>query len=170
MANIALAKSNEMKNKNYISKKKSTKMEELKERSKNSLQSMFYSMQRIDLLVISISGAGIYIVLETLKYLTDNEMCICNLIRWSGGLFLLAIILNFLSQMSGFKTNEQDYLMCQYEIGAGKKISKEEQKAINKYDHNSETYSKITNALNYSSAFIMFIALISIMSYFLFIF
>jgi len=158
-----------MKNKNYISKKE-IKMEELKERSKKSLESMFYSMQRIDLLIISISGAGIYIVLETLKYLTDNDICINNLIRWSGALFLLAIILNFLSQMSGFKTNEQDYLMCQSEIAAGKKVNKEQQKAINKYDNNSDMYSKITNILNYSSAFIMFIALIFIMSYFLFIF
>lgn len=150
--------------------KNNNQMKELRERSKNSLSSMFYSMQRIDLLIISISGAGIYVVLETLKYLVDNKICVSDLIRWSGGLFLFAIILNFLSQMSGYKANEQDYLMCQSKIKAGDSISDSEKELITKYDSTSEIYSKATTLLNYTSAVLMLLALVFIMWFFLFIF
>ena len=40
-------------------------MERIKDRQKLSAQGMFYSIQRMDLLIVSISGAGIYVCLET---------------------------------------------------------------------------------------------------------
>lgn len=145
-------------------------MQEVKDRQKLSWEGMFYSMQRIDLLIISISGAGIYVCLETIKYLTDAGTCVSGLVRVSGATFLFAIILNFLSQLSGYKTNEKDYLMCQAEIEAGNKTSESEQKQIDSYDRQSEIYTTATKWLNYSSMLSMFAGLISIMYYFLFIF
>ncbi len=146
------------------------RIQEVKDRQKLSWEGMFYSMQRIDLLIISISGAGIYVCLETIKYLTDASTCVSWQIKVSGATFLFAIILNFLSQLSGYKTNEKDYLMCQAEIEAGNKISKSEQEQIDSYDRLSERYTTATRRFNYLSMLFMFIGLTSIMYYFLFIF
>ncbi|UAM98384.1 hypothetical protein K8354_00725 [Polaribacter litorisediminis] len=145
-------------------------MNEVKERQKLSWEGMFYSIQRIDLLIVSISGAGIYVCLETIKYLSDKSLDVNLLIRISGGLFLFGIIINFLSQVFGYKTNQQDFLMCQVKIDAGKKVSKKEQIQIDTYDNNSEKYSKWTDIFNYLSIGFMFLGLILIMTYFLFIF
>lgn len=145
-------------------------MNEIKDRQKLSWEGMFYSIQRIDLLIVSISGAGIYICLETIKYLSDKCQDVNLLIRISGVLFLFGIIINFLSQVFGYKTNQQDFLMCQAQIDAGEKVSKKEQTQIDKYDNNSEKFSKYTDVFNYISIGFMFLGLILIMIYFLFIF
>lgn len=145
-------------------------MEEIKDRKKLSWEGMFYSIQRIDLLIVSISGAGIYVCLETIKYLSDKCQDVSLLIRISGALFLFGIIVNFISQVCGYKTNQQDFLMCQAQIDAGEKISKKEQTQIDIYDNNSEKYSKYTDVFNYISIAFMFSGLILIMTYFLFIF
>ncbi|UMB59129.1 hypothetical protein MHL31_08535 [Lutibacter sp. A80] len=145
-------------------------MKKLKERQKLSWQGMFYSIQRIDLLIVTISGAGIYLCLETMKFLSENNQCISSLIRISGAMFLFGIIINFLSQLFGFKSNEQDFLMCQAKIDSGSKISNEEQDEIDTYDRKSDVYSKWTNRFNYLSMGFMFVGLILIMTYFLFIF
>ncbi|WP_281980264.1 hypothetical protein [Tenacibaculum mesophilum] len=145
-------------------------MNEIKDRQKLSWEGMFYSIQRIDLLIVSISGAGIYVCLETIKYLSDKYQDISLLIRISGAFFLFGIIINFFSQVFGYKTNQQDFLMCQSQIEAGKKVSEEEQSQINKYDENSEKYSKLTDIFNYISIGFMSMGLILMMIYFLFIF
>ena len=150
--------------------KNSIKMSEIKDRQKLSWEGMFYSIQRIDLLIVSISGAGIYVCLESIKYFSDKCQDINLLIRISGGLFLFAIITNFLSQIFGYITNKQDFLMCQTEIDAGKNISKSEQSQIDKYDKSSEKYSNLTDWFNYVSMGFMFLGLILIMTFFLFIF
>jgi hypothetical protein len=146
------------------------KMNEVKDRQKLSWEGMFYSIQRIDLLIVSICGAGIYVCLETIKYLSDKCIDINLLIRFSGGLFLFGIIVNFLSQIFGFKANQQDFLMCQIEIDSGSKINKKEQTQIDKYDRSAEKFSNLTEVFNYISMSLMFIGLILIMIYFLFIF
>jgi hypothetical protein len=135
-------------------------MEQSKERQKQSYQNMFYSLQRIDLLIISISGAGIYVCLETVKYLMDKDQDISSLIKYSGGFFILSIIVNFLSQWFGFKTNEQDYLMCEAEI------KKKEQTVIDAYDIRSDSFTKWTNRMNAASMACMFIGLILISIFF----
>ena len=150
----------------YIQVSKLEKMtkEEAKERKILSNEGMFYSMQRIDLLIISISGAGIYVCLEAIKYLTDKKIDISFLIKLSASFFLVAIFLNFLSQLSGFYSNKQDFLMCQA------KIQEEEEKKIVSYDKKSDKYDTYTKYFNLSSIGFMFLGLIFIMIYFLVIF
>ena len=121
---------------------------------------MFYSLQRIDLLIISISGAGIYVCLETVKYLMDKDQDVDSLIKFSGGFFILSIIVNFLSQWFGFKTNEQDYLMCEAEIKKKKKT------VIDAYDKSSDFFNKWTNRMNAASMACLFIGLILISIFF----
>lgn len=146
-------------------------MEKIKERKNQSWQGMFYSIQRIDLLIVSFCGAGIYVCLETIKYFASKNLPIGILIKLSGGFFLLGIILNFISQHFGFKSNEQDYLMCEAEMDAlEKKIKKckrkELKKEISKLDLQSEKYSNNTKTLNLCSMITMFIALILLAIFF----
>src|SRR5690606_6868951 len=150
--------------------KNNIKMSKAKDRQKLSWEGMFYSIQRIDLLIVSICGAGIYVCLETIKYLSDKSQDISLLVRISGGLFLFGIIVNFLSQIFGYKANQQDFLMCQTEIDAGNKISKSEKEEIDEYDKKSEMFSKLTDRFNYLSMGFMFVGLILIMWFFLFTF
>ena len=145
-------------------------MSKVKDRQKLAWEGLFYSIQRIDLLIVSISGAGIYVCLESIKYLSDDEIPIHYLVKISGLLFLFAITVNFFSQVYGKKSNEQDYLMCDAKIDAGDEISKSEQAEIDAYDQKADQYTKITNCLNSVSMYLMFGGLLSIMIYFLFIF
>lgn len=146
-------------------------MEKIKERKKQSWDGMFYSIQRIDLLIVSFCGGGIYVCLETIKYLTEEKLACGILIKICGGVFLLGIILNFLSQHYGFRANEQDYLMCDAMIDAcDKKLKKCKRKdiknEIKKYDIQSEIYSNRTKWLNYCSMGAMFTGLVLILIYF----
>lgn len=91
-------------------------MDYYKNRKQESSNGIDYSIERIDLLIVSISGAGIYVCLETLKYINDNNMTPSSLVKIGGGLFLGAIILNFISQHFGRKANEHDYNWCEYNL------------------------------------------------------
>tara|TARA_R110000744_G_scaffold253634_2_gene369203 strand:+ start:4216 stop:4653 length:438 start_codon:yes stop_codon:yes gene_type:complete len=145
-------------------------MSKIKDRQKLAWEGLFYSIQRIDLLIVSISGAGIYVCLESIKYLSDSEIQVHFSVKVSGLFFLLAITINFFSQIYGKKSNEQDYLMCDAKLDAGDNISKSKKAAIDEYDKKAECYTKITNKLNLASMYLMFGGLLSIMIYFLFIF
>ncbi len=145
-------------------------MQELKDRKQLSWQGMFYGLQRLDVLIITISGAGIYLCLETLKYLTDKCLEVHWVVKLSGGLFLLAMIINILSQLTGSKSNEFDYLMCEEEIKNREKPSEKSKKLIKVYDEKSERLNNITTYLNYASVVGLFLGLICIMIYFIFIF
>lgn len=47
-------------------------MEQIKDRQKLSSQGLQYSIQRMDVLIVSISGGGIYVCLETLKFIQEH--------------------------------------------------------------------------------------------------
>lgn len=145
-------------------------MKRIKDRQKLSWQGLFYSIQRIDLLIISISGAGIYVCLETLKYLKESSCHSSNLIKVSGFVLLLAIITNFISQFLGRSSNLKDYLMCEYQLDAGKKPTKKEKEKIDELDSQSERYNNWTGYFNYISASLMFSGLILLLIYFAIIF
>jgi len=142
-------------------------MQRVKDRQKLSWQGMFYSIQRIDLLIISISGASIYVCLETLKYINDNSLENSCLIKVSGFLFLFTILLNFVSQFLGKKSNSYDYLMCENELDFGDEPSDEEKIIISTLDTKSEIYSNLTEYFNISSAIIMFVGLFLLITYFM---
>lgn len=137
-------------------------LEKIKNRQRLSWEGMFYSIQRIDLLIVSFSAGGIYLCLELLKYINEKNL---NqdllLVKISGSLFLLSIIVNFISQKFGYLSNRMDYLMCEVEIDCeGKKLTKKEKKEIKYYDGKSDKYSNYTNILNYLSIGLMFSGLI----------
>jgi hypothetical protein len=145
-------------------------MERIKERQKLSAQGISYSIQRIDLLIISISGAGIYVCFETLKYLHDNNIDLHNLIKISGGVLLTGILVNFVSQFLGNKTNYYDYLYCEEIIESGDNPNKEQQNKIELLNNKSDRYNNWTVKLTNTSAVVMLIGLILLSVYFFFIF
>ena len=145
-------------------------MENYQDRKKLAWEGMFYSVKRIDLLIITISGAGIYICLETIKYFSDKGICGNPIIKIAGGLFLVAIVINFIGQFLGRTTNEQDYLMCQSIIDAGEKPTADQKKEIDNYDKKAALYTRLANLTNYISTILMLLGLGLIMVYFLFIF
>lgn len=149
---------------------KTKTMEEVRERRKFVYQGMMYSAQRLDLLVVSICGAGIYIYFELLKYLTKEEMCVHWSIKLFAVLFLFGLLTNFISQHFAMRSHYYDFLNCQEQIDFGDTPNEEQQESIDASDSKSEYYDKYRKYTDMSSIGFMFLGLIILMSYFLFIF
>lgn len=141
-------------------------MERTRDQQKLSWQGMFYSIQRIDLLIISICGAGIYLCLETIKFCYENEICISQMLKGSGVLYLIGIVVNFGSQIMSYRSNKEDFLMCEAQLDYGEDPTEEENEEIMQYDKNAETYSEWTMGLNYTSIIFMIFGLIFTLTFF----
>lgn len=141
------------------------KRDELKERQKIVWQNMFYSIQRIDILIISVSGAGIYLCLEALKFMYQNKLPIHWALKWSAGFFVFAIVINFISQYLSYKTNYYDYLCCT--INLKEKPTDEDLELECDYDSKSSLIDKWTDIANVASGIIMFAGLLMCSAYFI---
>jgi len=138
-------------------------MDKIKDKQKLSWQGMFYTVQRLDLLIISISGAGIYVCLETLKFLKEKEIELHLLVKIAGFVLLLAIMINFLSQILGYWANYFYYLSCDEQLEDKPSTIK-----IKKLDDKSDFYTKWNKISNLTSAIIMFLGLLTLIFYFMF--
>ncbi|MCB0475841.1 MAG: hypothetical protein KDC69_09200 [Flavobacteriaceae bacterium] len=132
------------------------------EHLKNTKELTSYSIKRMDLLIVSISGAGIYIIFETLREFKTGNIDIDNpkLLLLSGISFLLAITLNFISQWTGYMANsfEEEYIRIEL-----RKIEKEEDNEDcdqKRYDKKVQNFNKLTDILNALSILSMFTGLI----------
>lgn len=131
------------------------------ERIKMSFQMWMYSVQRIDLLLISICGAGIYAALEALKYASEKQLTSgIWMIKIAGLFFIFGIIVNFISQFTGKKANADDMKMWSAIIEEN--IDNEE-----KFDKSSEWHSILTRRLNVSSLVLMSLGLLFLSLYFI---
>ncbi|TSJ47614.1 hypothetical protein [Fluviicola chungangensis] len=144
------------KKKNKFTEKE---LENHKERKHLSYSNMFYSEQRIDLLIIAMSGAGIYVCLETIKFLGQNERPIDTLLKLPGCFLLGAVICNFIGQLLSKRANKHDYLMC---------ICVEEQDdcGAEEHDKKADKFSKAVEIANLISMISMFVGLILLVIYF----
>ncbi len=138
------------------------------ERKKLSNQLWHYSIQRIDLLIISISGAGIYVILETFKFFYDKKTCCCDYIflKISGLLFISSIIVNIFSQLTGKKANEYDVLWCNENISKADNPNSDSLIKIAVLDTKAQHFTKLTDYLNKLSITTMSVGLITLV-YFL---
>ncbi|WP_422079615.1 hypothetical protein [Ulvibacterium sp.] len=120
-----------------------------------------YAIRRMDLLTISISGAGIYIVFETLKFFKGEGLEVVNpsLLTLIGIAFLLAIAANFSSQITGFFANnyEERYVLLVLEELSEKEFDKDK---MDDYDSWVQIFNKATQILNVASVLCMFIGLV----------
>ena len=127
----------------------------------NTRERTNYSIRRMDLLIISICGAGIYIIFETLREFKTGKVIIDNstLLLICGLCFLIAIISNFISQKTGFysNNNEEKFISLELKKIQGKIIDSCEQE---EYDRNVIRFNRVTNFLNVTSIFLMLIGLV----------
>jgi hypothetical protein len=142
--------------------------EYLKEHVKTSYSNAFYAMQRIDLLIISISGAAVYICLEIIKMKppVTNVMCF----KITGAVLISAIISNFLSQMFSFKANLidshcKDLMIKQFNLDESSDEYKTQDKVITHQECIASIYDKGTKITNLLSVSLMIVGLIMIITF-----
>ena len=158
-----------------VKKKKEIEYNKWISHLENSKERTNYSIRRMDLLIISISGGGIYVILESLRELKTNEtlnqILVDNktMLILSGIFFLLCITLNFVSQVTGYhaNTNEECYVQQELKKIEGGNFDKCKQ---TKFNNKVKYYNIATNILNNSSIFLMFLGLVflAIFNYHLF--
>ena len=117
----------------------------------------FYAIRRIDLLVITISGAGIYIILEMIKFFygQDSVPDFCGP-KIALGSFTMAIILNFVSQWTGYEANKNEDKSTEI------CISQEKGGTIDKYklsllEDKTDRYNILTTWFNVGATLLMLV-------------
>ncbi len=157
-----------------------SKMEE-KERSKLFLERLlkhqeltkgkkFYAIQRMDLLIISVSGAGIYIIFEMLRFFHGaNPMPDFCAIKIAGISFAFSIVTNFFSQTTGYLANKHEVDSTELEISKekGDGIDEWQLRLIN---NNVKFYNRLTTSLNITSTLFMLAGVFILTIFNLFIF
>ncbi len=135
---------------------------DLREHSKSAREIVAYSIQRIDLLIISVSGAGIYACLEILKFLYEhNKQCGALSFKITGLFFTTSIIVNFISQWTA-------YYASLHNGNATKKVisdivnKSDSTVEINKLDCYVKIYGLLTKITNITSTLLMLIGLVLI--------
>ncbi len=131
-----------------------------KQHLENSKEIKIYSLKRLDLLIISISGAGIYIIFETLREFKTNNIEVDSsvIIFLSGLSLMLAIISNFFSQKTGYNANRYEEKYTNIQL---KKIKGENIDACieSKCNDKVKLYNKFTERLNEISIGFMILGL-----------
>jgi len=144
----------------------SFRLERLLKHHEQTISNKFYAVQRFDLLTISISGAGIYIIFEVLKFLKTQQLNtnLIVLLKISGIIFTISIIVNFLSQFSSWSANRNEELCVNREIKRenGEDVDKCE---IDRLDKNVTRFNGFTRALNFISSSFMIGGIILLVIY-----
>jgi hypothetical protein len=150
-----------MINFNSMKKKKESKYNAWNEYLNNTKERTNYAIRRFDLLIISISGGGIYILFETLREFKTNNVEIENpkLLLFSGLLLIIAIVINLFSQYTGYWSNnfEEKYINLELSKIKGEGIDKKQQKKLNR---KVKTLNFWTELFNISSLLLMIIGII----------
>ncbi|QEE49628.1 hypothetical protein FUA48_08540 [Flavobacterium alkalisoli] len=142
------------------------------ERQKRVWEALFYSHQRLDTLLIVISGTGIYVCLETIKFYSSKTEDVHWIIHLSAFLLLFAVITNFFSQWCASKVHQNDYCItvidfqCEEESRERSEFLAE----IQKHECEISNYEKINNFLTIFSILLMSFGLIGVVVFFIFIF
>ncbi|WP_269241357.1 hypothetical protein [Flavobacterium limnophilum] len=76
--------------------------EYIKELYKRSREDHGTSQKRFDYLIVTVCGAGIYIVLELMKFLYEQKLTITTSLKLSGLFLATSLIFNFTSQFFTF--------------------------------------------------------------------
>lgn len=96
----------EQKKGEMTEEQKSLFLSKLVKHSESTNTIINYSIQRIDLLIISVSGAGIYACWEIIKLLNQKYTSIdYTALKITAALFITAIVTNFISQWFGYYAN-----------------------------------------------------------------
>ena len=137
------------------------------EYKKSSDEKAFYSMQRMDLLIISISTVGIIGVIQMMKYALEKSTNLTTSAIASIVLFVIAIVLNFVSQWTGYRANQNASDWAKEGLDVINKRDGASQENVERYEKKIDSFSKATDWINAASAIAM-IAGIILAVYFLF--
>ncbi len=143
-----------------MKKKDKEHISDLKEYLTKAEERVKYSLERFDILIISLSSGGLVLALNLFKNFQDS--CIDkNFIKFSWLFFSLALIINLSSQVSGYLANKYDIKGTKNDIYKieGKDIIGN-QKWIDRYQNISDFLTKWFNILSFVSLTIGIILLI----------
>lgn len=137
-------------------------LRKLERHSEDAGKLIDYAIRRIDLLLVSVSGAGIYACLEIMKYMAEQSPVLSNLgFKITGLLFATAIIVNFLGQWAAYLSSYYMKMSTDLEIRSVEYKEFTEGKS-RKNDRLAHAYSAITTCTNIISTLAMFAGLVSI--------
>lgn len=152
-------------------------IEDLRENLKTSRTLWLYGHQRFDLLIISISGGGIYLIINIFQYFSPynvksvvGEYTDFGMIKIAGGAFLLSIISNLLSQWASITVN-----YCHIRIRKLELLYKQNERNLTIIDlkehknmsEKANCYENINVYINISSIILMVTGLVLVAIYFL---
>ncbi len=102
-----------------------TDLEELKKRHDIIWKNVEYCVKRIDILTVTVCGAGIYTSFELLKFIPVTDVWkfpfakyASQEIKCAGVFFLFGIVFNFLGQVLSYRANyiALQHTMCEIEV------------------------------------------------------
>jgi len=130
-------------------------LDRMREHSKSCSRRIEYSIQRFDLLIISVSGACIYVALECLKFIHQKPMCAdTTSLKWAAAMATVTILVNFASQWTGLYTNKREFQWTDhemlYQLGAD-----DHAEASARYEKQAARLSTWTRALNIAASALM---------------
>lgn len=118
-----------------------------------TLEHKWYSIGRIDLLIISISAGGIYVAFETLKFLKENKITHDPVfLKLAGICFAFAIIFNFFSQVFASEAHKCEAKWTRLRINAVRK-KPFDIKMVKQLNRNVKIYNDFVLITNYYSIF-----------------
>ena len=135
------------------------RLQRLLKHHERTLSTKSYSVQRFDILIVTVSGAGLYVVFEILKYLKTNTIEWDTIwLKIAGLSFTASVILNFVSQWSCFNAtkNEERWVNREIQKESGAKVDESETK---KLDKRVRSFNKLTSILNICSGILLFIGI-----------
>ena len=143
-------------------KKKKENYNDWKEHIKKTTEIRIYSAKRLDLLTISISAGGLYILFEMLR---EFKFAKCLALEYpvllflSGLLFTLSILFNFISQIAAYNAHKHEERFARKEIDkiSGTTFDEEQQQKDNK---KVAQFNSLNTWLNYSSIIAMTLGLV----------
>lgn len=126
-----------------------------------SLENSYYSVKRIDLMIIALSVGGIIVLLNFYKFNLENRIENHPLLLWSMALFMITIGCNFLAQWTSYKCNTIESKWAESEMDRlNEEIDKNEIGDSDDYD----TATTIFNYLSYSFLVISSILLFCVLA------
>lgn len=132
-----------------MKKENQLKYDEWNEHLRTTKENSSYSLKRMDLLVITISSGGLYVIFETIKEFKTGGVNLdsTTFIKIAGIFFLSSIVLNFLSQLSAFYANmyEEKYIQNELELLSNEELKKGEIKAVLKVQETEDFWVKKCN-------------------------
>lgn len=141
---------------------KSTRKDEyIKEFNKRNWDDFRASHQRFDYLLVTFDGAGIYLSLELMKFLSDKNEPIEVSLKFFGICFAISIMFNFLTQFCSFNVFHNLAMMEQAIAFVDE--SKDEEIDLEKYNKKIKTYNFYSSLFMFTSIILMIIGTVGLM-------